>query len=161
MVGVTQQHEPTVKDLVRAYMNSREALRARGVIRSNRVLLSDYAEWLAAKALRLKLVAGGSNKGFDAVDRAGLRYQIKARQHTAIYQQPDLRGFGDLSLDPFDLLVAVIVGVDYSVLRALLIPIAAVRQRAKGPRMYVGRGVLAMPDIRDVTDEVRRASESA
>ena len=59
----TIQVEPSsttaVKDLMRAYRESLEALKARGVIRSTKVV-ADYAEWLAAKGLRLELVEGGA-----------------------------------------------------------------------------------------------------
>jgi len=151
---------PPVKDLLRAYVVSREALRQRGVIRSNKSFLSDYAEWLAAKALNLTLAEGGSNKGYDATDRQGRRYQVKARQMTAVYQQPDLRGFGDMDADHFDFLVAIIVDADFEVLRAVVVPFVEARARVKGPRMYLGSGLVSVPGVRDVTDRVRKASES-
>lgn len=83
--------ERPVRDLILAHARSLDALKARGVIRSTKVL-ADYAEWLAAKALGLTLEAGGAQKGYDAVDpRSGLTYQVKARQVTLPYMQPDLR----------------------------------------------------------------------
>lgn len=159
MLGMAQSEAP-VKDLVRAYALSLEALTARGVIRSHKVL-ADYAEWLATEALRLTLVPGGSQKGYDAVDpRNGLTYQVKARRLAPPYFQPDLRGFGDLDERPFDFLVGILVDADYAVVSAAVVPLAVVRQRAKGTRLYMGRGLLSAADVRDVTAKVRRVSES-
>jgi hypothetical protein len=136
----------SVKDLIRAYRESLEALKARGVIRSTKVL-ADYAEWLAAEGLRLRLVEGGAQKGYDAVDPlTRLRFQVKARHVVPPYMQPDLRGQGSLDDSPFDYLVGVLFGADYEVLRAAVVPLEIVRLRSKriaynnGYRLHLGRG---------------------
>jgi hypothetical protein len=157
---------PSVKDLMRAYRESLEALKARGVIRSTKVL-ADYAEWLAATGLRLTLVEGGAQKGFDAVDaKSGLTYQVKARHVVLPYLQPDLRGQGSLDDHPFDYLVGVLLGADYEVMRAAVIPLEVVRERAKriaytnGYRVHMGSGILRLPNVRDVTAELQGAADS-
>jgi len=53
--------ERPVRDLILAYARSLDALKARGVIRSTKVL-ADYAEWLAAEALGLSLVEGAPRR---------------------------------------------------------------------------------------------------
>jgi hypothetical protein len=156
----------SVKDLLHAYRQSVEALKDRGVIRSSKVL-ADYAEWLATTALHLTLVEGGAQKGFDAVDpETGLTYQVKARQVVLPYMQSDLLGQGNLDGTPFDLLVGILVGADYEVIRAAIVPLAVVRLRARpiaynnGYRIHMASGLLSQPGVRDITAEVRRASES-
>lgn len=158
--------ERPVRDLIVAYARSLDALKARGVIRSTKVL-ADYAEWLAVRALGLTLEAGGAQKGYDAVDpRTGLTYQVKARQVTLPYMQPDLRGQGDLDEKPFDLLVGILVDGNYEVVRAAVVPWSVVRARAKriaynnGYRIHMASGLLTLPEVVDVTEAVRRASES-
>jgi hypothetical protein len=152
--------------LVRAYLQSLDELRARGVIRSTKVL-ADYAEWLAVEAPGLKLVDSGAQKGYDAVDpQTGLTYQVKARQVTLPYMQPDLRGQGDLNEKPFDLLVGILLDGDYQVIRAAVVPLSIVQARAKpiaynnGYRLHMASGLLNLPEVIDVTEQVRRASES-
>jgi len=160
------QEQPAVKDLLRAYRRSVDALKARGVIRSDKVL-ADYAEWLAVEALGLTLAEGGAQKGYDAVDpRTGLTYQVKARQVTLPYFQPDLRGQGNLDAHPFDVLVGILVDADFAVVRAALVPLAVVRARAKpisynnGYRLHMASGLLGLPEVVDVTAKVKRAAES-
>lgn len=149
-----------VRELVKAYAESLDALTRRGVIRSNKVL-ADYAEWLAAQALGLSLVPAGSQKGYDAIDpTTGLTYQVKARRLAAPYFQADLRGFGALDPPPFDMLVGILVDADYQVVRAAVVPLAVVRDHVRGPRLYMGSGLLTRAEVADVTAEVRRASES-
>jgi hypothetical protein len=158
--------ERPVRELINAYARSLDALKARGVIRSTKVL-ADYAEWLAAKALGLVLVEGGAQKGYDAKDpRTGLRYQVKARQVAPPYMQPDLRGQGSLDAAPFDLLVGILVDGNFEVIRAAVVPLPVVQARAKriaynnGFRIHMASGLLNLPEVVDVTEGVRRASES-
>lgn len=155
----------SIRLLLRSYKDALSELQNRGVIRSTKVL-ADYAEWLAAHALNLELAEGGATKGYDAIDRAtGMRYQVKARHVIPPYMQPDLRGQGSLDNEPFDYLVGVLIGVDYEVLRAAIVPIALVRERAKrikytnGYRFHLASGVLSHPDVVDVTPKFRSAAD--
>jgi len=56
-----------------------DELRRRGILRSRNNPTGDYGEWLVSTRLGLTL-AQASEKGFDASDQDGLRYQIKARR---------------------------------------------------------------------------------
>lgn len=157
--------EPPVRELIRTYADSVAALRARGVIRSTKVV-ADYGEWLAARALNLVLVTGGAQKGHDAEDpRTGATYQVKVRQVMPPYMQPDLRGQGALTGRPFDFLVGILIDGDYRVARAAVVPLSVVQARAKriaynnGFRLHMASGLLSLPEVRDVTAEVRRAAE--
>ena len=163
---MAQRKSASVRDLIRAYRHSVDALKARGVIRSTRVL-ADYGEWLATKAMHLTLVPNGAQKGYDAIDpKSGLTYQVKVRHVTLPYMQADLRGQGSLEEEPFDFLVGILLDADYEVIRAAVVPISVVRARSKriaynnGYRLHMASGLLGDPEVRDVTPEVRQASEA-
>ena len=64
---------------IRSYIAARQGLKKLDVLRSERNLQGDYAEWLAAGLLDLKLMENTVEKGHDAVDKDGRRYQIKSR----------------------------------------------------------------------------------
>jgi len=166
LLSMRRAPSASVKDLMRAYRQSIEALKERGVIRSDKVL-SDYAERLAVRALGLTIAEGGAQQGYDAIDPStGLTYQVKARVVAPPYMQPDLRGQGNLDEHPFDMLVGILVNAGYEVTRAAIVPLAVVRARAKaiaynnGYRLHMASGLQSDPEVRDVTAEVRRAAES-
>ncbi len=91
---------------LRAILRARESLIHEGVIRSERDVITDYAEWLAARKFKLKLVESGVNRTYDAVDRHGRTYQIKARRVTSI---KDNTSFDVHNYDRFDYLIAVLI----------------------------------------------------
>jgi hypothetical protein len=67
------------QDFLRAYQASRHGLTTLGILRSERVLQGDYAEWIAARVLGLTLAHSGVQKGYDATDGSGRTYQVKSR----------------------------------------------------------------------------------
>ena len=67
------------KHLVSCYLSSREALKELNILRSERNLQGDYAEWLVSSYLNLELANSSVEKGFDAIDKNGFTYQIKSR----------------------------------------------------------------------------------
>ena len=71
--------------LIDTYVSLRINLKKFGVIRTNRDIISDYGEWIAANLLKLKLVPSGVQKGYDATDKKGRKYEIKARTQTKGY----------------------------------------------------------------------------
>jgi hypothetical protein len=95
-----------VASYLRTIMDTREALIKEGVVRSERDIIVDYAEWLAARRFKLRLARSGVNRTFDAVDRQGARYQIKARRVSSIN---DSTSFDFHNYDRFDYLVAVLI----------------------------------------------------
>ncbi len=132
-------------------------LRERKVMRSANGPVSDYAEWLAAKALGLVLVPL-STTGYDALDRrTGKRYEIKARR-TAPGSKPTMlsaiRGLGEKH---FDYLLVVLFDADFAVQRAALIPHRLVRELAVYRRhvnahiVMLRDAVWERPEVEDVT----------
>jgi hypothetical protein len=96
-----------VKDAVRDYVAIRSRLKRLGVLRSNRELQGEFAEWFAAKLLGLRLLPP-FHRGHDAVDPvSGARYEIKCQQ------VPNLSGGTTFSferdLGDFDWFLAVLL----------------------------------------------------
>ncbi len=92
-------------------------------------------------------------KGFSARDRGSIRYQIKGRRLHPRNQSRQLSAIRDL--DGFDTLAVVLLGSDYRVMRAALIPCAVVRQRCKFVRHTNSYKFMLTDDIWDdplVTD---------
>jgi hypothetical protein len=138
------------------------ALRKLGVTRSEN-MLGDLAEFWAAGALSLAL-AQGSNKGFDATDGNGVRYQIKARRPTAANPSRQLGALRNLDKDdPFEFLIGVLFTPDFAVLRAASIPLDVVRKLAtyvphnNSWRLMLRDHVWAIAGVKDITAELKGA----
>jgi|GEM_PF-715332 hypothetical protein len=140
-----------------------EELRRRQVVRSTNNPVADYAEFLAARAFGLNL-AGRSEAGYDGKDAEGLRYQVKARRLTSANPSRQLGFIRSLDADPFDLLLAVLFNSDYTVFRAALLPVAAVRARAtwveyvRAWRLVLTEATFVVDGVRDITEEIRSAA---
>lgn len=153
--------------LLRLYSSIIDELLDRGVVRSTNNPVADYAERLTARAFDLKL-AGKSVSGYDAIARSGLRYQVKARRIT---RQNGSRQLGFIrslepGKEPFDFLVGILFDSDFAVVRAALVPVAVVHDRVvwaepvKAWRLMLSDAVWTLPDVRDITDEIRAAIQS-
>ena len=105
-----------------------EELRRRGVARSANNPTGSLAEFLFCRAFSWRQ-ASNSEKGFDAKDRRGDRYQIKGRRLHRRNRSRQLSAMRDL--DGFDVLAAVLFDDEYGVVRAALIPGSVVRERCK------------------------------
>ena|SRR2546426_1312199 len=102
--------------MLTTYADLMEELRSRGICRSSNNPVADYTEGLVAARLHLEL-RGKSASGYDAVDAAGKRYQIKGRRLTPHNQSTQLSALRNLKDGPFDFLVAVIYNPDFTVAR--------------------------------------------
>ena len=100
------------QNFIRCYKASRDGLTQMGILRSERVLQGDYAEWVAAKILGLKVVDNPVQAGYDAV-KGKKKYQIKARivnQKTLYAASFDFGGYNKTKMKtskPFDVLIGV------------------------------------------------------
>lgn len=100
------------------------ALKERGVTRSANNPTGDYAEHLFAKAFGWTLA---SNAKFDATDRQGRTYQIKARRMTrGTHVSRQLGVLRNLQDGGFDYLAAVLLRANYEVERGIIIPHSAI-----------------------------------
>ena len=71
--------DKTTVELLEMYSDILTQLNERKIVRTYNSPVGDYAEWLVAKSLGLKLEKN-SKKGCDAIDEeTNVRYQIKSR----------------------------------------------------------------------------------
>lgn len=122
-----QLKELSVLEILQLHATLLDELASRGVVRSKNNPVADYAEHLVCKALSLQL-AGKSNKGFDAVDSDGVRYEIKARRESKDRKTTLTSPIRDLEGENFDHLIIVLFGEDYTVKQAASFPREHVRE---------------------------------
>ena len=145
-----------ISELLQAHGAVLDELKRRGVVRSKNNPTGDYAEWLVATRLGLKLETN-SAKGFDATDPQGLRYQIKGRRVTPDNPSTQLGVIRSLREKDFDFLLAVIFDADWRVLRAASIPhrtvehLATFRKHQNGHIMHLPSSVFDNPGVEDIT----------
>lgn len=120
------QKQELARDLIRYYLSARRGLTELGILRSERNLQSDYADWLATELLALQLNTNPIQKEVDATDRAGHTYHIKWRVVESRDQETSF-DFDTLPT-PFDYLVGVLFSVELDVLAVVRIPYQVVRE---------------------------------
>jgi hypothetical protein len=157
--------EAPVSTLLELHVDLLLQLRRRGVVRSANNPTGDYGERLFARAFDWTLNSNSSADA-DAVDTDGLRYQIKSRRLLTLKGSRQLGFIRRLKDRPFDRLATVLFDDRFRVLRGAIIPFEVVEPRAsyvesvKAWRFMLRDGIWELPDVRDVTLELR-AAESA
>lgn len=148
----------TTADLLAMHAAIMEELRGRKVLRSANNPTGDLAEYLFCAAFGWQQAAN-SVKGFDATDGDGIRYQIKGRR---IHQRNKSRQLSAIrDLNGFDILAVVLFDDDYNIIRAALIPAAAVTERSAyiahtNSHKFLARdSVWDLADVIDVTERLR------
>jgi hypothetical protein len=106
--------------LIRCYLGSRQGLSELRILRSERNLQGDYAEWLVAELLRLKLAESTIQKGYDATDRKGRTYQIKSRIVDSLAKNTSF-DWRDIN-HRFDFLIGVFFSRSFEVLQIIRVP---------------------------------------
>lgn len=150
----------TTADLLKLHARISEELRVRGVTRTANNPTGDIAEYLFCKAFGW-VQADNSHPNIDAVDKNGVRYQIKGRRKTRHRGSRQLGAIRDFAGKYFDVLAAVLFDETYGVHRAALIPYAVVEQRAafvartNSHKFHLLDDVWAAPGVVDVTDALR------
>lgn len=120
------------RHIIDIYLASREGLKKLGILRSERRLSGDYAEWLVAQFLNLSLVENPVEKGVDAVDAKGVTYQIKSRRCTDlnITHPSDWRtsfNFRNID-DEFDYMIGVLFDHSLNVMAIIKVTYEAVKE---------------------------------
>jgi hypothetical protein len=139
-------------------------LRTRGVLRTTNNPVADYAELLVCRALSL-IPAPNSEKGHDATDADGKRYEIKARRQTKESRPTRFSAIRGLEEGHFDFLVAVLFTEDFRVHRAAMLTREAVAQRAfwqkhvNGWILPLGESLWYDESAQDVTARIRGAQD--
>jgi hypothetical protein len=107
-----------------------DELRTRGIVRTSNAPGGDFAETLFSRAFGWSL-ENNSALGFDAIDKAGLRYQIKSRRLSRQNGSRQLSAIRRLPERTFDYLAAVLFNERYEVSRAIILPHEVVESRAR------------------------------
>jgi hypothetical protein len=142
----------SARTFIRSYLEARRSLAALGILRSERSLQSDYAEWLASKILHIRLARSTVQAGWDAKDRQGRTYQVKSRVVPGI---PSTTAFHfHRPLPKFDFLVCVFFDNDLDLLALVKVPRSAVvdivRDNKRGLRFRWNHRVADDPRIEKV-----------
>lgn len=149
----------SVLELLGSHSEILDELRAREIIRSANNPTGDYAEWLFCRAFGWAQAAN-SVKGYDAMDKAGVRFQIKSRR---LHERNTSRQLSAIrNLAGFDFLAGVLFDANFEVQRAALIPSSVVQSRSKytahtnSYRFLLRDDIWNENDVQDVTEELRR-----
>ena len=105
-------------DLLKLHTSVIDELKARKVVRTKNNPIGDYTEWVISHALRLEL-SSKSSKGYDGIDKKGIKYQIKGRQVTPENPSKQLGAIRNLKGKAFDYLIAVIFDKDFRISNAV------------------------------------------
>jgi hypothetical protein len=146
----------TVSELLNHYTLILDELRERGVVRTANSPIGDYAEWLVAKRLDLKL-ENNSNSGYDAIDRNNIKYQIKSRRITPKNPSTQLSVIRNLESHDFDFLIGVLFNAQVKIQKVIKIPHEIIHKYAKhskyvnGHILILREGILSNPLTEDIT----------
>jgi hypothetical protein len=142
-------------ELLAAYSELMEELRQRNIVRTSNNPVADYAERVAVGRMHLTQ-AGKEEKGFDASDAQGYRYQIKGRRITKHNLSRQLSVIRNLSERPFDYLVAVIFDESFKVKEIWRIPYEFVKEHSRHSLYQNGHIFYAKPEILTRGEGVKR-----
>ncbi len=137
-----------------------DELKTRGVVRTLNNPVSDYAEWLVAKKMDLKLVSN-SNSGYDAKDVYGNRFQIKSRRLSPKKNSRQLSVIRKLNSNEFDYLIGVVFNKDFTVEEAYKIPrsvigkFAPFNEHQNGHILHLRGDVLKAQDVENITNIIK------
>lgn len=146
--------ELTDEQVGQVWARSMRELRNRELIRSWNNPVADYAERLVAEELDLEL-APPVAQGYDAVDAAGRRYQIKSRRLTPQNKSRQLGIVRKLELAEFDDLIAAIFSEDLVLLEMWKIPHEAVVEHGRWVPTLNGHRIWVKPPLVDDPRVVR------
>ena len=142
-------------ELLATYSELMEELRRRNIIRPSNNPVADYAEKVAVERLSLKQV-GKEEKGVDAVDAQGYRYQIKGRRITKHNSSRQLSVIRNLNERLFDYLIAVIFDELFAVKEIWKIPYEFVKKQSRLSEHQNGHIFYAKPEILALGEGVKR-----
>lgn len=136
-------------ELMNLYAEILTELNDREVVRTYNSPVGDYAEWLVADKLGLKL-EHNSKKGYDAYDtKTELRYQIKSRWERGKQTRHSrelnvIRNYND---NQFDYLIIVIFNEHFEVKEAYLLPHETIKLYARFSKHQNGYILIAKGDV--------------
>jgi len=139
-------------------------LKDRNITRTSNNPVSDYGEYLIAKALNLEL-APRAMKGYDAFEKkTGKKYEIKCRWLSSSNTSRQLSAIRNLDQGHFDFLVAVVLDADCTVKMAVKVPHASVQGRfskhTNSHIVFADAKLLKADGAVDITAEVAKVADA-
>ncbi|MCX5743034.1 MAG: hypothetical protein NT062_11130 [Proteobacteria bacterium] len=137
----------SLAELFASYHAILSELKRRKIVRTGNAPAGDYAEYLVSRALGGTL-APNSERSFDLTAPERGRIQVKCRltDPASANSRPQLSAFRSFD---FDLAAIVLLNFDYSVRRAVLIPVATIQVTASYRKHVNGYVVDARPAMLD------------
>ena len=142
-------------ELLELYSELMEELRRREVLRTSNNPVADYAEKVAVNVMKLHR-AGKEERGYDALDTKGNKYQIKGRRITRHNNSRQLGVIRNLDEKLFDFLIAVIFKEKFQVLEIWKIPYKFVKENSKWSEHQNGNIFHAKPEVLKYGEGVER-----
>ena len=143
------------QELLQHYSLLMEELRTRNIVRSSNNPIADYAEKVAVEELGL-IRAGKEERGYDAIDNKGIKYQIKGRRNTKHNGSRQLGVIRNIDERLFDYLIAVIFDEDCTVKEIWKIPYQFVKENSRHSNIQNGRIFIADPYLLSHGEGVER-----
>lgn len=116
-----------------------------GVIRSGKIV-SEYGEYIVCKKLRLKQPRSSVNKGYDAIDNTGLKYEIKSRWATP-WNKPTLFPISKNQLKTSDFIIYIEFDNNWNMVKLLKIPSNKVKPNIYN-RVHITKSLVEKYSIR-------------
>ncbi len=114
------EKEIEIKKLLIQYRDILKRLSELGAIRSVK-MIPDYGEFIACQKLNLKLTDSSVNKGYDAIDKEGKKYEIKTRKAN-MWSKPSVFPVKKEQIKSADYFVYVEFDDDWNLIKLLKIP---------------------------------------
>lgn len=114
-----------VTRLLLEYRNIVSSLRDLGVIRTSKVV-GEIGEYIVCDKLNLNRNKSSGNKGYDATDDEGNKYEIKTRKATS-WNKPNMFPVKQLQLETADFLLYAELDDFWDLIKLLRIPIKQVK----------------------------------
>jgi hypothetical protein len=143
------------QELLQLHCDLMEELRERQLVRSSNNPVADYAEKVAVERLGL-IHASKEERGFDATDQNGIRYQIKGRRNTKHNNSRQLGVIRDLDEHLFDYVIAVIFDENLSVKEMWKIPYSYIKEKSRPSEHQHGHIFIARLSLLSGSKEVER-----
>ena len=143
-------------DLLKLYAELMEELRKQELIRTSNNPVADYAEKVAVAKLKLNR-ASKEERGYDATDTKGRKYQIKGRRTTRHNRSRQLGVIRNLDQKLFNYLVAVIFNEQFEIEEIWKIPHAFVKKHGRWSDHQNGYIFHAKPNILSSYKHVQRS----
>ena len=141
--------------ILRLYSELMEELRGRELIRTSNNPVADYAEKVAVDYIGLHRV-GKEERGYDAIDDNGRKYQIKGRRITKHNSSRQLGVIRNLEEKLFDYLIAVIFNEDFSADEIWKVPYQFVKENSRFSKHQNGHILIANPELLSAGKGVER-----